>query len=222
MDFNLVYPVLINLFSFLKNLQKLSLEKQRKHFSKCKTTLLLSKKTRCSVNLDTPVLKVRDKWRSLSCYQQSLTILAQIHLICLPTVKKNCAELYKSGKTTSGVYTIDPDGLGAFKSSVTKRQPVGDGQCFRGDWMARLTSIAAGPIKNGFGNLYGEFWLGLDKIHRLTTTIKNKLRVDLMDTKSKTAYAEYNFAVSSEKNKYKLSVGTYSGNLSDNKEICCC
>ena len=43
-----------------------------------------------------------------------------------------------------------------------------------------------------------------------------------MDTKSKTAYAEYNFAVSSEKNKYKLSVGTYSGNLSDNKEICCC
>ena len=88
--------------------------------------------------------------------------------------------------------------------------------------MARLTSIAAGPIKNGFGNLYGEFWLGLDKIHRLTTTLKNKLRVDPMD-RGKTAYAEYNmFAVSSEKNKYKLSVGTYSGNLSDNKEICCC
>ena len=39
--------------------------------------------------------------------------------------------------------------------------------------------------KNSFGNLYGEFWLGLDKIHRLTTTVKNKLRVDLMDTKGK-------------------------------------
>ena len=76
--------------------------------------------------------------------------------------------------------------------------------------------------KNGFGNLYGEFWVGLDKIHRLTTTLKNKLRVDPMD-RGKTAYAEYNmFAVSSEKNKYKLSVGTYSGNISDNKEICCC
>ena len=177
------------------------------------------------MNLDTPVLKVRDKWRSLSCYQQSLTILAQIHL-CLPTVKKNCAELYKSGKTTSGVYTIDPDGLGAFKSSVTKRQPVGGGggTVFQRrldgsvDFHRRWTDY-----KNSFGNLYGEFWLGLDKIHRLTTTIKNKLRVDLMDTRGKTAKAEYNmFAVSSEKNKYKLSVGTYSGNLNDNKEICCC
>lgn len=29
-------------------------------------------------------------------------------------VKKNCAELYKSGKTSSGVYTIDLDGHGAF------------------------------------------------------------------------------------------------------------
>ena len=65
--------------------------------------------------------------------------------------------------------------------------------------------------KNGFGNLNGEFWLGLDKIHRLTNT-KNRLRVDLEDTTGKTAYAEYDvFAVSSEKTKYKLSLGSYSG-----------
>ena len=65
--------------------------------------------------------------------------------------------------------------------------------------------------KNGFGNLNGEFWLGLDKIHRLTKT-KNRLRVDLEDTTGKTAYAEYGmFAVTSERTKYQLSVGTYSG-----------
>ena len=40
--------------------------------------------------------------------------------------------------------------------------------------------------KNGFGNLNGEFWLGLDKISRLTNT-KNRLRVDLEDTTGKTA-----------------------------------
>ena len=65
--------------------------------------------------------------------------------------------------------------------------------------------------KRGFGNLNGEFWLGLDKIHRLTET-RNKLRVDLEDTTGKTAYAEYDmFAVTSEKAKYQLSLGTYSG-----------
>ena len=185
--------------------------------------MLLSKKTRPSLNLDTPVLKVNDKWISVSCYQRSLAILAQIYL-CLPTVKKKCAELNKSGKTTSGVYTIDPDGLGAFKSSVTKRQAVGGWTVFQRRLDGSVDFYRGWTdYKNGFGNLYGEFWLGLDKIQRLTTTVKNKLRVDLMDTNGKTAYAEYNmFAVPSEKNKYKLSVGTYSGNLSDNKEFCCC
>ena len=68
--------------------------------------------------------------------------------------------------------------------------------------------------KNGFGDLNGEFWLGLDKIHRLTKT-KNKLRVDLEDTTGKTAYAEYDmFAVTSERTKYQLSLGSYSGKFS--------
>ena len=67
--------------------------------------------------------------------------------------------------------------------------------------------------KRGFGNLNGEFWLGLDKIHRLTKT-KNRLRVDLEETTGKTAYAEYDmFAVTSERTKYKLGLGTYSGKV---------
>ena len=57
--------------------------------------------------------------------------------------------------------------------------------------------------KRGFGNLNGEFWLGLDKIHRLTKS-NNRLRVDLEDTTGKTAYAEYDmFAVTSERTKYQ-------------------
>jgi len=65
--------------------------------------------------------------------------------------------------------------------------------------------------KRGFGNLNGEFWLGLDKINRLTKK-RSRLRVDLEDTTGKTAYAEYDFfGVASENSKYKLSLGTYSG-----------
>ena len=44
--------------------------------------------------------------------------------------------------------------------------------------------------KRGFANVNGEFWLGLDKIHRPTKT-KNKLRVDLEDTTGQPVYAEY-------------------------------
>ena len=67
--------------------------------------------------------------------------------------------------------------------------------------------------KRGFGNLNGEFWLGLDKINRLTKS-NNRLRVELEDTTGKTAYAEYDtFAVRSERTKYQLSLGSYSGKL---------
>ena len=66
--------------------------------------------------------------------------------------------------------------------------------------------------KLGFGNLNGEFWLGLDKINRLTNSERYRLRVDLEDTKGKTAYAVYDhIAVTSERTKYQLSLGAYSG-----------
>ena len=68
--------------------------------------------------------------------------------------------------------------------------------------------------KRGFGNLNGEFWLGLDKLHRLTVSSGKKLRVDLEDLPGNTAFAEYSsFAVTSERAKYQLSLGSYSGKL---------
>ena len=66
--------------------------------------------------------------------------------------------------------------------------------------------------KSGFGDLTSEFWLGLDKIHRLTSNDSNMLRVDLEDFERNTAYAEYNtFHVKGENDKYRLIRGSYSG-----------
>ncbi len=65
--------------------------------------------------------------------------------------------------------------------------------------------------KHGFGNLSGEFWLGNNKIHRLTSG-DNILRVDMTDFEGNTSYAEYDkFGVTSENDKYKLIRGMYSG-----------
>ena len=130
----------------------------------------------------------------------------------LDSEAKNCAELFKSGKSTSGVYAIDPDGSGAFDVYCDQTTAGGGWTVFQ-KRLDGSVSFYRGwtDYKNGFGDLNGEFWLGLDKIHRLTKT-KKRLRVDLIDTRGNTAYAEYDmFAVTSERTKYKLSLGTYSG-----------
>ena len=68
--------------------------------------------------------------------------------------------------------------------------------------------------KRGFGNLDGEFWLGLDKIHRLTKG-RSRLWVDLEDFENQTAYAESDsFGVGDEQSKYKLErLGQYAGKI---------
>ena len=67
--------------------------------------------------------------------------------------------------------------------------------------------------KNGFGNLNGEFWLGLDKIQRLSASGESVLRVDLETFENETAYAVYrSFSVGDESQAYILNVADYSGN----------
>ena len=70
--------------------------------------------------------------------------------------------------------------------------------------------------KSGFGNLSGEFWLGLDKIHRLTKSSNKILRFDLRDFDGNSRYAEYRtFTVGDEASGYVLASGYYSGTAGD-------
>ncbi len=142
----------------------------------------------------------------------SLAII-NLNIFFFNIIGKNCAELYKSGQRISGVYTIEPDGSGAFDVFCDQTTAGGGWTVFQKRLDGSVNFYRGwADYKRGFGNLNGEFWLGLDKIHRLTKTTKNRLRVDLEDTAGKTAYAEYDmFAVTSERTKYKLSLGSYSG-----------
>ena len=95
---------------------------------------------------------------------------------------------------------------------VTKQQQVGGWTVFqkRLDGSVDFDRVW-NDYKQGFGSLSGEFWLGLDKVHRLTKE-RNKLRVELEDFNRQTAYAEYDlFGVADEGNKYRLTLGTYAG-----------
>ena len=70
--------------------------------------------------------------------------------------------------------------------------------------------------ETGFGDANGEYWLGNEHLHYLTNSRSYKLRFDLEDWDGSTAYAEYaSFRVTSEADKYRLLLGDYSGNASD-------
>ena len=67
--------------------------------------------------------------------------------------------------------------------------------------------------KFGFGNLYGEFWLGNEMFHYMSTQKNYLLRIDMWDWEGHRAYVEYkHFKVKPEKDKYTLVVKNYQGN----------
>ena len=114
----------------------------------------------------------------------------------------------------TGVYTIDPDEQGAFDMRCDMDTTPGR------DWTVFQRRVDGSvdfyknwvDYKNGFGNLSGEFWLGLDKIHRLSATGRNVLRADLETFENETAYAVYeSFSVGNESEAYILNVDSYSG-----------
>eukprot|EP00794_Sanderia_malayensis_P009534 gene9534-10520_t len=130
---------------------------------------------------------------------------------------KDCSELQKKGNHQSGVYTIQPDNEQEFQVycdmetenkgwTVIQRRMDGS-QDFYLNW---------NDYKKGFGNLSREFWLGNDKIHRLTKKKNMMIRFDLEDWEGNKTYAEYSqFYIDNEANKYRLHFAGYKGTAGD-------
>ena len=70
---------------------------------------------------------------------------------------------------------------------------------------------------HGFGDVSGEYWLGLSKIHRLAnSSAPQELRVDLEDFSGNTVYAQYSsFYIGGSSTDYTLHVSGYSGTAGD-------
>ena len=114
------------------------------------------------------------------------------------------------------MYTIKPDNLSAFDVFCDQTTAGGGWTVFQ----KRLDGsvdfyLNWSDYKVGFGDLNGKFWLGLDKIHRLTSSNNSMLHVDLEDFEGNTRFAHYNmFGVMNENDMYKLNLGVYSGMIS--------
>ena len=111
------------------------------------------------------------------------------------------------------MYTIKPDNLSAFDVFCDQTTAGGGWTVFQ----KRLDGsvdfyLNWSDYKVGFGDMNGEFWLGLDKIHRLTSDNNNVLRVDLEDFEGNTRFAQYNmFGIMNQNSMYMLNLGNYSG-----------
>ncbi|XP_049664511.1 tenascin-N isoform X3 [Accipiter gentilis] len=132
----------------------------------------------------------------------------------------DCSQVQQNGNASSGMYTIYLNGDGSRPMQVYCDMTT-DG----GGWIV-FQRRSTGEVdfykrwKNyveGFGDPTGEFWLGLDKLHNLTSSspIRYELRVDLR-TAGESVYAVYDFfQVASSRDRYRLSVGNYRGNAGD-------
>lgn len=84
----------------------------------------------------------------------------------------------------------------------------------RFDGSVRFSNRTWVEYQNGFGKVSGEYWLGLDRIHRLA---KNPvtLRFDLGAPDGRTRFAVYQgFTVAGADQKYLMTSGTYTGKSS--------
>jgi len=141
--------------------------------------------------------------------------VAAVRITITTETGRDCS--FYRGYRQSGVYNINPDGREPFKVFC-------DMDTDNGGWtvIQRRTDGSVDFFKNwaeykfGFGSLRNEFWLGNEKIHRLTKRKNMMIRFDLEDFDGRKAYAQYkSFYIDGENVDYRLHVSSYSGTAGD-------
>ncbi|XP_053742794.1 fibroleukin-like [Synchiropus splendidus] len=137
----------------------------------------------------------------------------------VPAARRDCSDHLLRGKRKSGVYLVTPDLRSRSFHVLCDMDAAGGGWTIlqqRQDGSVNFNRTWA-EYKSGFGELRsGEFWLGNNLIHWLTRDRDMVLRVELEDFEGVKGHAEYQqFSVASERMRFRLTVGDYSGTAGD-------
>ena len=144
----------------------------------------------------------------------------QNNLLLLPSTDiplQNCKELYDYGFSESGLYVVQPNDNGG--EFVVYCDMTING----GGWTVIQRRIDGGLrfdrnyvcYKNGFGDLWQDFWLGLEKIHRLTqydnAAMELYVGLESLHPRHPDAFAHYaDFKVKGEADGYMLTLSGFN------------
>ncbi|XP_032311202.2 fibrinogen-like protein 1 [Drosophila ananassae] len=166
---------------------------------------------------DAEIQKKTEQAKSKDSQNKDLT--SQINVLSQNLTKKieklkKCVDPNPCNNVSKDTYKIRLPGVSAFEAPchgtglmVIQRRMDGSVK-FNRNWA---------EYRDGFGNLTGEFFLGLEKLHLITQSRQHELLIRLGKVDGSTAFAKYdNFRVGSEKDSYLLqSVGNPTGGAGD-------
>uniref|UniRef100_A0A672KEM7 Angiopoietin-related protein 2 n=1 Tax=Sinocyclocheilus grahami TaxID=75366 RepID=A0A672KEM7_SINGR len=154
---------------------------------------------------------------ALTSHRRDVLQFTKLYLIFMRPFK-DCLQALEEGHANSGMYLVKPENTNKLMQvwcdqrhdpggwTVVQRRMDGSVNFFR-NWET---------YKQGFGNIDGEYWLGLENIYWLTNQGNYKLLVTLEDWSGRKTFAEYaSFRLEPEADFYRLRVGRYHGNAGD-------
>ncbi|XP_060653579.1 fibroleukin-like [Drosophila nasuta] len=146
--------------------------------------------------------KLIDKVKENQLCQSELNKLSPTS--CIPFGDSDVHQLNVSGV---GFFDVLCDSQLAGPGWIVIQQRVGGNEDFNRDWAT---------YRKGFGSYSSDFFLGLEKIHRITSLQRHELYIHLVAVSGSTFNARYDdFKIADEDSGFKLSLGKFSGTINE-------
>uniref|UniRef100_A0A182J997 Fibrinogen C-terminal domain-containing protein n=1 Tax=Anopheles atroparvus TaxID=41427 RepID=A0A182J997_ANOAO len=136
-----------------------------------------------------------------------------------PNPQESWASCKEAPVNSSGVYSIKVGDKGELLEAFCEQNS------FQGGWLVIQYRFDGSmdflrdwtDYRNGFGDIHQEFWIGLEWLHRLTSSRPYELMVEIKDFEGNYGYAHYSeFEIGSESEQYPLKkLGAYDGTAGD-------